>query len=405
MGMIGISKTPFRLPHCDACGEMRVIHPLEKFLSWVEEHTEHESQRTVPRSKQDARTAYAYARGLIRVKLATLHEDPSHSTDSRVHALFEGASACGLRLFDYEILGRHDSYFLLDSDGAVLRFVHLPHELLPYHAPICIDDKYALAHFLHEQKLEAPQTWCVRSANFLEFSEVQCSPLVTKPCIGTRGRHTTLHHYTKEAVAGGIRTALQVSTRVVVQEELEGIVYRFTVVGGTSVYAAKREYPHVIGDGKSSIAELVALENKNPARDGVYFRVMPFAQHEKAFMKARGISENYVPAQGEQCIISDKNSRRNGTVVQDVTEEVHPSIRAYVLSAAQALRSPILGFDVILKDHRAPLSAQHGGIIECNSVPYLDVHHRVVAGKSYNVAAELFSLVVNEYDLQNKSYS
>lgn len=402
MGMIGISKTPLRLPHCDACGEMRVIHPLEKFLSLIEERTEHESERLVPFSKKNAKNAYAVACFLERCKLATLYRNANHSTDSRVHALYEGAQAEGLTLLDYEFLGKHDSYFLLDESGFVLRFVHLPHELLPFHAPIYIDDKYALARFLIEQQLQAPQTWLVKSEKDNLLSGIQCWPLVAKPCVGTRGRHTTLHHKSVESLRDGIRLALQVSTRVVVQEELHGTVYRFTVVGGASVYVARREYPHVIGDGVSSIAELVTIENKNPARDGVYFKKMPFAQHEKDFLRNTGKSEMYVPVRGELCIVSDKNSRRNGTVVEDVTREVHPSIREYVLKAAQLLRSPILGFDVILENHQIPLSAQHGGIIECNSVPYLDVHHRVVMGEQHNVAAELFKLVSKEYHLRGK---
>lgn len=403
MGMIGISNTPLRLPHCDACGEMRVIHPLEKFLSWIEERTEHESQRIVPIKKQKARKAYAFARFMRMLKIASLHDNPNHSTDSRVHALYEGATAEGLTLLNYEFLGKHNSYFLLDESGSVLRFVHLPHELLPFHAPICIDDKYALAHYLHQQKLLAPQTWCVRSFNETQLSEIKCRPLVTKPCVGTRGRHTTLHHNTSESLRLGIGLALQISTRVVIQEELQGTVYRFTVVGGSSVYAVKRDYPHVIGDGVSTIADLIAKENANPARDGIYFRKIVFAKHEIEFLKNIGISEKYVPPPGEYCVVSDKNSRRNGTVVEDVTGEVHPTIRDYVLSAARSLRSPILGFDIILENHKIPLASQHGGIIECNSVPYLDVHHRVVSGKQYNVAAELFQLVSKQYHLRKKS--
>lgn len=402
MGMIGISNTPLRLRHCDACGEMRVIHPLEKFLSWVEEYTEHESARVVPVYKQNAKSAYARARLMMKLKLGTLHANANHSVDSRVHALYEGAAAEGLTLLDYEFLGKHISYFLLDESGSVLQFVHLPHELLPYHAPICIDDKYALAQFLIKQQLQVPQTWLVKSVSDTSLLDIHCRPLVVKPCIGTRGRHTTLHHDSLGALKEGIRLALQVSTRVVIQEELQGTVYRFTVVGGRSVYAAKREYPHVIGDGKLNIAELVSAENKNPLRDGVYFKKMPFGEHEKEFLKSKGISEVYIPAQGELCVISDKNSRRNGTVIEDITHEVHPNIQEYVRTAARLLQSPILGFDVILESHEVSLTEQHGGIIECNSVPYLDVHHRVVRGKQYNVAAELLKLVSKEYHLRGK---
>jgi D-alanine-D-alanine ligase-like ATP-grasp enzyme len=405
MGMIGISNSPLRLPHCDACGEMRVIHPLEKFLSWIEERTEHTSFRNVLPYKLHAQRRYSRARFLQGIGIAQLHTEPMYTNDSRVHALFEGAAKVGLRLYAYEVFGKHVSFFLKDSGERVLMFTHLPHELLEYHSPICIDDKYALAKFFNENAISVPQTWCVRSIAQYDELHVSVLPLVTKPCIGTRGRHTTLHLNSKESVQHGILTALQVSTRVVIQEELQGTVYRFTVVGGASVYVGKREYPFVVGDGHSTIAQLVELENTNPIRDGIYFRKMPFAVHEREYLQKKGLSADSVPQKGEQCFVSDKNSRRNGTVVADVTREVHPSIISYVLRAAKLLQSPILGFDVILDNHTIPFENQRGGIIECNSVPYLDVHHRVATGTAYNVAAELFSLVSTHHHLQGKSAS
>jgi D-alanine-D-alanine ligase-like ATP-grasp enzyme len=382
---------------------MRVIHPLEKFLSWVEERTEHKSFRTIPRAKRDAGKRYARARFFEKIGIAQLHTDPHYTNDSRVHALFEGAAEAGLQLYAYEILGKHVSFFLEDAAARILMFTHLPHELLEYHSPICIDDKYALATFLHENGVQVPRTWCVRSVAEFEQLQITTMPLVTKPCIGTRGRHTSLHLDSNESLRNGLITALQVSTRVVIQEELRGTVYRFTVLGGSSVYVGKREYPFVVGDGHSTIAVLVERENINPIRDGIYFRKMPFGAHERAYLEHTGYTVDTVLKKGEHCTVSDKNSRRNGTVVADVTSEVHPSIISYILKAAQLLQSPILGFDVILENHKHSLESQRGGIIECNSVPYLDVHHRVASGTAFNVAAELFSFVSAEHHLQGKS--
>jgi hypothetical protein len=36
------------------------------------------------------------------------------------------------------------------------------------------------------------------------------------------------------------------------------------------------------------------------------------------------------------------------------------------------------------------------GVIECNSMPFIDVHHRVVSGKQINVAEYLWREVFHE---------
>lgn len=401
MGVIRRLSGVFTLPPCEACGEVRVIHSLEKLLSIIEDHYKHPSFRKVHRKKVHARTRLKVWRWFEKMKLCALHSTAVHTNDSRVHALFEGAAASRLTLLEGTILGKHMCFFLTDSVGKVLMFDNLPHELLPYTAPIPIDDKYELSQFISKNNLRMPKTWCVKEKSHNQLPHAsQESPLITKPCVGTRGRHTTLHHTSMQSLCKGIALAHQISTRVVVQEELQGTVYRFTVINGEKVYVGKRDYPYIVGDGSHSVEELVLTENRKSFRDGIYFRKIVFGDHERLVLEKKGITSSYIPKHGEVCVVSDKNSRRNGTVVEDVTDDVHPSIMQYVIHAARLLKSPALGFDVILANHTAPLDEQSGGIIECNSVPYLDVHHRVVSGRQHNVAAELFQLVLAEYNLQ-----
>jgi D-alanine-D-alanine ligase-like ATP-grasp enzyme len=61
--------------------------------------------------------------------------------------------------------------------------------------------------------------------------------------------------------------------------------------------------------------------------------------------------------------------------------------------AAQVLRSPAIGFDVVLEDIAKPVDEQEFGIIESNSVPYLDVHHFPYVGKKHIATKALFDAV------------
>jgi cyanophycin synthetase len=394
MELIKAIKKRILLPHCNDCGEMRVIHPLEKFLSWVESRMRYPTERVVPLHKIHAERRARLVSLFQHIGLLQVYTDSHHGTDSRIHALFEGAAATGYELSDVCFFSVH-LFFLLKKDQKVQYFKRMPHELLPYHSPLNIDDKYELAVFLRKSGVAAPESYSITTE--FELSKLPPPsvkiPYITKPQLGTRGRHTRLHHTNFESLREGFLRAKEISTRVVIQEELKGTVIRFTVIGGTYLVAGKREYPFVVGDGIHCIAELVRIENANPVRDGIFLRPLVFSEYEKSYVTAAGFSTTFVPPMGQRITISDKNSRRNGTVVEDITSDIHPTLRTTILKAAQLVASPVVGFDAIAEDYTQDIATHSFGIIECNSVPYIDVHHRVVSGVPHNVAAEIFKLL------------
>ena len=54
----------------------------------------------------------------------------------------------------------------------------------------------------------------------------------------------------------------EISPWVIVEQQLEGFVYRATVIGGRVVGVLRREPANIIGDGKSTIKQLIIEENK-----------------------------------------------------------------------------------------------------------------------------------------------
>jgi ATP-grasp domain len=391
----------FLIPPCEDCGEARVIHPLEKFLSWVESYSPHVSIRSVPSALRDASRRHTYAMRTVCFRFGKFYFDGKHTTDSRIHALFEGATTSSYVLVDWHFLGFHRCFFLVHKTNKTIvhAFRTMPHELLAYESPVQIDDKYASAQFLGAHGVPVPKTYNCKS--HLELKELEPSSKqfwVTKPRRGTRGRHTTLHIDSKEQLKHAVRTALVITNEVVVQAEVPGVVHRITVVGRTHVFACRREYPFVVGDGVHTITELVSIENRSPLRDGTFFRKIPFGAYQRGVLEQRGYSESDVPELGKRVIVHDKNSRRNGTITEDMTPSMHESIIACMREAASVLQTPAVGFDVMLEDISKPLSSQVFEIIESNSVPYIDIHHFPYIGEKHNVAGLLFNLVHAQFD-------
>lgn len=385
------------IPPCVDCGEVRVIHPLEKAISWFEARYERPSERRVAQKLLRAQKRFKHVCMLSRyISFSRVYTSGEHTKDTRVRALFEGAHVSPYELYDWYLFGEHQGFFIrLKRDHHVVhRFKTMPHELLPYSSPVQLDDKYELIQFLKKSDVPVPETWtAVEESELAHISVPSGGALVTKPRMGTRGRHTTLHIHTKEELLRAFRNAKIISTRVVVQHEVRGVVHRISVIHGKDVYVARREYPYIVGDGVRSIAQLVHDENMNPLRDGIYFMKIPFGQYQESFLKAHGRSGSDVLRVGERCVVHDKNSRRNGTITEDLTDQMHPSIRDTMRRAAQVLRSPAIGFDVVLEDIAKPVDEQEFGIIESNSVPYLDVHHFPYVGKKHIATKALFDAV------------
>src|SRR5215216_2533022 len=211
-------------------------------------------------------------------------------------------------------------------------------------------------------------------------------PVVVKPVDGRKGDAVTLEVSTPEEMKAAFEAAKEYSSAVLIEEMLDGRNYRVAVVGGRMVAASERLLPHVIGDGVSSIRELIATENRNPLRgDG----------HEKPLTKIKvdaevinhlqhaGMSLDSVPKHGEHVTLSNRSNLSTGATAQDVTDDVHPTIARMCERAARLIGLDVCGVDLVIPDIAAPMTS--GGIIELNASPGLRMHHYPSAGMPRDV--------------------
>jgi len=94
---------------------------------------------------------------------------------------------------------------------------------------------------------------------------------------------------------------------------------------------------------------------------------------------------------------SQKTSRGCGGTTTDVTDIIHPENIKMLEHVAKFLDDPLIGVDFIIEDiTKSWKEEQHCGIIECNSLPFIDLHHYPLFGKPVNVAGKLWDLVLPE---------
>jgi D-alanine-D-alanine ligase-like ATP-grasp enzyme len=228
------------------------------------------------------------------------------------------------------------------------------------------------------------------------FNRLQ-KPVITKPNLGSRSRHTMIHINTPEDLIAGFKKAKKLSPLVVIEEELRGYLFRGTLIGGKLAGVIKRDQPEVTGDGVHTLRELMEEENKRPERNGPIFHKIVVDKETEIELKRENITMNDVPEKGRVVTFSQKTSRGCGGTTTEVTDITHGDNVAMLEHVAKFLDDPLIGVDFIIEDiTKSWKEEQHCGIIECNSLPFIDLHHYPLYGKPNNIAGKLWDLVMPE---------
>ncbi|WP_407672017.1 cyanophycin synthetase [Noviherbaspirillum soli] len=215
-------------------------------------------------------------------------------------------------------------------------------------------------------------------------------PVAVKPYDGNHGRGVSLDLTTREQVEAAFELASREGSGVIVEQSISGVEHRLLVVGKRVVAAAAGETTAVIGDGKSTIAELIESQvNTDPRRgEDEEFPLEPLKLEEgdelSLQLARQGRSRATVPAAGEKVEL-----QRNGNVAFDVTDRVHPDTAALASLAARVVGLDIAGVDLVVEDISRPLSEQRGAIIEVNAGPGLLAHTKPATGRPQPVGAAI----------------
>jgi cyanophycin synthetase len=202
-------------------------------------------------------------------------------------------------------------------------------------------------------------------------------PVVVKPLDGNHGRGVATNLTTREQVAAAYAVAIKEGTGVIVEKFITGDDYRLLVVGNQLVAAAWREPAHVVGDGSSTVRELVDEANRDPRRSDGHGTVLSCIKIDTTalgVLTEQGFTPDSVPLVGTKVVIRRNANLSTGGTATDVTDLVHPEIARRAVDAVRMVGLDIAGLDVIAKDISRPLREQGGAVIEINAGPGLRMH-------------------------------
>lgn len=254
-------------------------------------------------------------------------------------------------------------------------------------------DKEDTKYLLEQAEVEVPRGDIIRRERSLEEA---CSyvgyPLVIKPVDGNHGRGITvdIQNYETALEAFGNAKDSSRSGAIIVEKFITGQDYRLLVINNVLTAAALRTPAHVIGDGKSTIQELVDKVNEDPRRGYGHENVLTKIKINdltKTIIKDAGYTVDAVIPEGEQLLLKDTANLSTGGTAQDVTDIMHPANVAMAERISKIIDLDICGIDVMTSDISKPLSETGGAVLEVNAGPGFRMHLAPTSGLPRNVAA------------------
>ena len=245
-----------------------------------------------------------------------------------------------------------------------------------------------------------PEGVVVRSADeaWAEAQDIGL-PVVVKPSDGNHGRGVTLDLDNEADVRAAFDLARHHGSEVLVEQCIKGSEHRLLVVGGKVVAAARGESAWIVGDGRSTVTELIERQiNADPRRgttEAHPLNRLDLAEDDviRLDLQRQGLRGDSIVEAGRRVLI-----QRNGNVANDCTDEVHPAVAAQAALAARVVGLDIAGIDLVCEDIARPLEAQGGAVVEVNAGPGLLMHLKPASGQPRPVGQAIVDHLFPEDD-------
>lgn len=387
--------------YCADCGGAQVNHKLVYTSIWLSSMIEPWTNwmgNLIPEQKLEW-IGPIVTKTLTKLHLGKITTEPSPKDSLRAQVLWQEAIKRGIDLKEFLLFGIGRDIFISKYKGETRFFDVLPRtkDYNPKGLEWMDNKNEMKEHFkLAGIPIAAGGVASSKKQALKLFNSLN-KPVIAKPNLGSRSRHTTTHINTGEEMIKAYKLAHQLSPKVMIEEELTGYVFRGTLIGKKFVACLRREPAYVIGDGVHNVKDLIDIENKNPLRAGPIFHQLNLDEEAIKELTNWNKTPETIPLKDEIITLGQKTSRAVGGGITDMTEVIHKDNIEMLEKIAEVLDDPLIGVDFIMTDVSKSWREQpRSGVIECNSAPFIDLHHYPLVGRPHNVAGALWDIIYPE---------
>lgn len=296
-----------------------------------------------------------------------------------LNILRAGCEAIGARLDiepEFNYVGR-----ITFKNGRSTYFRHHKFDINPHASCLTATDKAYTSYFLKQDGFKVPEgisffadalNKVLQSKRTVDdacaYAKQVGYPLIIKPNDMSQGTLVTRVNDDVElrTVAAEI---FKVTNVALAQPICKGSDYRVVVLDDAVVAAYQRLPLSVTGDGRTTIAALMADKQKHFTAVGRGDVIHFHDPRIGAVLKSQGLTLASQPAVGQTVRLLDNANLSTGGDAVDVTETIHQTYRDIAVRAARALNLRVAGIDFLAPDITQP--AGDYVIIEVNAAPGL----------------------------------
>jgi D-alanine-D-alanine ligase-like ATP-grasp enzyme len=247
------------------------------------------------------------------------------------------------------------------------------------------EDKNYTSYFLRREGLKAPKEITFFSDELAQnldpmkrrspldacdFASAIGFPVIVKPNNGSLG-DLVVKAYEPNQILSASQRIFEKYPVALVQGFIAGNDYRIVVLGDQIISAYQRTAFHVLGDGRSSIEQLIALKKEGLAAvSRPNSEINPFDFRIDAVLNRNGLSKTSVLPVGKVQTLLDNANLSSGGDARDITDQLHPTVAAIAIKATRTLGLNLCGVDIICAD--ATKESEDYVLIELNAAPGLD---------------------------------
>jgi cyanophycin synthetase len=243
-------------------------------------------------------------------------------------------------------------------------------------------NKPAVAAALSERGIPVPANREFRARELSQAARLiarEPGTYVVKPAAGFGGLGVTCGVRTRGDLVRAVLAAAAFDSRLILERQVPGEMYRLLFLDGVLLDVVRRRPAHVTGDGRSTVLELIAAENRRRVRAGGFAGLLLIRPDLDCILALRaiGLRPRAVPPNGLRFPVRTSNGD-GGDTDTEVLEV--PPCAAIVDEAAAACRTVgarLAGVDLATPDLSVDLRTAGGAVIEVNVPPGLQFHYLV----------------------------
>ncbi|MDR3548520.1 MAG: cyanophycin synthetase [Candidatus Pacebacteria bacterium] len=226
-------------------------------------------------------------------------------------------------------------------------------------------------------------------------------PVIVKPNGGAQGFGVALVHDRREFYAA-MRVAFTSDKIVLVQKPVYGKDYRLVVLDDKVMAAYERMPLSVIGNGKSTIAQLLRKKQIKLSDENRVVQIDPDDERIVQKLKRQGMKFSSIPAKGLKVFLLDNANLSAGGDSVDVTKNVHLEFKKMAVKLTKDMGLRLCGVDIMVDGDIADKPKKYW-ILEINAGPGLD-HFAKMGKRQEKIVEDLYSEMLKSLSSNGGKY-